>query len=75
MTFETGQSDLTGKGTDKQRLRRVWEIDCVDDTQGKCITGQRNSQCKDPNTKTILERSGIAMEQVQERWCRFGRIL
>lgn len=56
MTFETGQSGLIGKGMYKQRLRRVWEIDYVD-IQGKCISGQGNNQCKDPNTESILECS------------------
>lgn len=56
LTFETGQSGLVGKRMYKQGLRRVWEIDSVDN-QGKCISGEENSQCKDPNTESILECS------------------
>ena len=56
LTFETGQSGLIGKGMYKQGLRRLWEID-YGDMQGKYISGQGNSQCKDPNTESILECS------------------
>lgn len=56
LTFETGQSGLVGKRMYKQGLRRVWEIDSVDN-QGKSIFGQGNHQCKDPNTESILECS------------------